>query len=56
MNVPSQTFPILCLSHPLSHNPVDLLQGAPSLQTPGHLTHFPFEAYVPELQTVKSKK
>lgn len=53
MNVPSQNFPVLCILHPLSHVPVVLLQGAPSLQTPRHLTHLPFETYVPDVQTVK---
>lgn len=56
MNVPSQNFPVLCILHPLPHIPVDLLQGVPSLQTPGHLTHFPFETYVPDVQTVKSRQ
>lgn len=55
MNVPSQNFPVQCILHPLPHIPVDLLQGAPSLQTPGHLTHFPFETYVPDVQTVKKQ-
>lgn len=32
-----------------------VLQGAPSLQTPWHLTHLPFETYVPDVQTVKKQ-
>lgn len=55
MNVPSQNVPVLCIPHPLSHFPVVLLQGAPSLQTPWHLTHLPFETYVPDVQTVKKQ-
>lgn len=55
MNVPSQNIPVLCILHPLSHFPVVLLQGAPSLQTPWHLTHLPFETYVPDVQTVKKQ-
>lgn len=56
MHVLSQNVPVLCMLHPLSHIPVDLLQGTPSLQTPGHLTHLPFDTYVPSLQTVKVRQ
>lgn len=56
MYIPSQNVPVLCIVHPLSHIPVVLLHGAPSLQTPRHLTQSRFETYVPSLQTVKSKQ
>lgn len=56
MHVLSQYFPVLCILHPSSHIPVDVLQGASSLQIPWHLTHDPFEIYDPLLQTVKVRQ
>lgn len=53
---PSQNWPVICMLHPLSHIPVDLLQGAPSLQIPGHLVHCPFETYAPSPQTITSQQ
>lgn len=55
IHVPSQNVPVLCRLQPSSHIPVDLLQCNPSLQTPAHMTHLPFDTYVPSLQTVKKK-
>lgn len=52
--VPSQNFPVQWSLHPLSHVPVDLLQGAWFLHTPWHLTHFPSKTYVPSLHTFKT--
>lgn len=52
--VPSQNFPVQWSLHPLSHIPVDLLQGAWFLHTPWHLTHFPSKTYVPSLHTIKT--
>lgn len=54
--VPSQNIPVQWLLHPLSHLPVDLLQGTLSLHTPWHLTHFPSKTYVPSLQTINNKR
>ena len=48
---PSQNAPIQWFWHPLSHLPVDLLQGDPSLQWPWQDTHVRFEIYSMSLQT-----
>lgn len=47
-------FPVQWSLHPLSHVPVDLLQGVWFLHTPWHLTHFPSKTYVPSLHTIKT--
>ena len=48
----SQYSPVQWFLHPLSHLPVNLLHGDPSLQCPLHGTHCLFDTYCPSLQTV----
>lgn len=47
-----QKVPFQYLAHPSSHNPVNLLHGAPSLQWPGQSAHDLFDMNFPSGHTV----